>query len=521
MSSARARLTSAMAAMAGLALVIVAAYFETVRAMVEIWWRSETFTHAFLVPPIVGWLCWRQWPVLRQLPVESSAWAGVPLVVAGAAWLLGDLAAVNTVTQFSVVSMLVLLVPLVFGWTWTRVLLFPLAFLYFCVPFGEFAMPRLMEWTADFTVLALRLTGVPVFREGLQFVIPTGTWSVVEACSGIRYIIASLTVGTLFAYLNYQGTRKRLVFVGVALVVPVVANWVRAYLIVMLGHLSGNKLAAGVDHLIYGWVFFGIVIVLMFMIGARWADGEESATALGPKAVGSQGSMQTLSSSPVWVLCIGFLIVGAPWGAAAVLKAAKNKAEVQFPQRIQLSQVWRELDPASMDWSPDFKNPSAKRTFVFEKDGQKVGVYVAYYRDQNVTRKLVSSENVLVRTDNPRWAKLTSSHQELRVSKLLLPVQHATLRAGNLSEGKDAVRMHVYQTYWVNRSWMASDIQAKIAGAVSQLRGAGDDSAVLILYAMAGTGEESKRFLQDFLEDQLLLLETMLTSMASVGDSRN
>ena len=70
-------------------------------------------------------------------------------------------------------------------------------------------------------------------------------------------IIASLTVGTLFAYLSYRSLNRRLIFVGVAFAVPVIANWMRAYMIVMIGHLSGNKLAVGVDHLIYGWVFFG------------------------------------------------------------------------------------------------------------------------------------------------------------------------------------------------------------------------------------------------------------------------
>ena len=82
-----------------------------------------------------------------------------------------------------------------------------------------------MEWTANFTVLGLRLSGIPVFREGLHFVIPSGSWSVVEACSGVRYIIASLTVGSLFAYLSYRSFKRRLIFFGVALVVPVIANY--------------------------------------------------------------------------------------------------------------------------------------------------------------------------------------------------------------------------------------------------------------------------------------------------------
>jgi Transmembrane exosortase (Exosortase_EpsH). len=43
-------------------------------------------------------------------------------------------------------------------------------------------------------------------------------------------------------------------------------------MIVMLGHYSGNTIATGVDHLVYGWLFFGIVIGVMFLIGARWVD---------------------------------------------------------------------------------------------------------------------------------------------------------------------------------------------------------------------------------------------------------
>src|SRR5262249_35737350 len=106
------------------------------------------------------------------------------------------------------------------------------------------------------------------------FLIPSGRWSVVEACSGIRYLIASLVVGTLYAYLSYRSLTRRLVFVGFSIAVPIVANWIRAYMIVMIGHLSGNTLAVGVDHIIYGWAFFGLVILLMFWIGARWHDNK-------------------------------------------------------------------------------------------------------------------------------------------------------------------------------------------------------------------------------------------------------
>src|SRR4029079_4205078 len=126
----------------------------------------------------------------------------------------------------------------------------------------------MMDWTADFTVTALRLSGIPVFRVGTFFTIPSGQWSVVEGCSGLRYLIASITVGALFAYLSYQKPWKRILFVVLSVIVPIIANGMRAYMIVMIAHLSDMKLALGIDHLIYGWLFFGIVMLLLFWSGS-------------------------------------------------------------------------------------------------------------------------------------------------------------------------------------------------------------------------------------------------------------
>ena len=85
----------------------------------------------------------------------------------------------------------------------------------------------------DFSTI--RRTGIPVYREGLYFMLPSGNWSVVEACSGVRYIIASITLGVLYAYLTYRSAWRRVLFVLVSALVPVLANTGRAYIIVMPG----------------------------------------------------------------------------------------------------------------------------------------------------------------------------------------------------------------------------------------------------------------------------------------------
>lgn len=50
---------------------------DTAVAMVTIWNRSETFAHAFLVPPIVLWLVWRRRETLATLPTQQIGRAHV------------------------------------------------------------------------------------------------------------------------------------------------------------------------------------------------------------------------------------------------------------------------------------------------------------------------------------------------------------------------------------------------------------------------------------------------------------
>lgn len=480
-------------------------FFGTAQAIVVIWLRADAFTHGFLVVPIVLWLVWRKRPVLVAMHPKPNGWAMGLLALAALAWLLGDLVAVNALTQLAFVAMLVLLVPAVLGWQVARAITFPLAFLFFAVPFGEFAMPQLMAWTADFTVLALRLTGIPVYREGLQFVIPSGNWSVVEACSGVRYLIASLTVGTLFAYLNYQSTQRRVLFMAVSLVVPVVANWLRAYMIVMLGHFSGNKLATGVDHLIYGWVFFGVVIILMFMIGARWSEPEPSVNAADIDSVTlNKSALNNLPTNHLrfeFVALLVAVLVAAPLLVRSALDAATNGAPVQLAAPVTLSPAWSAAADQGLVFKPVFNNPSAEFNTRYTSVDGEVGLFLGYYRQQDYQRKLVSSNNVLVTSKDTLWAQVASGTRQVDFDHKPTKLRVAELRRSGAPGSLPAdARLTVWQVYWVNGTLTASDILAKAYGALYRLLGCGDDSAVIILYTPKEQGNAGQARLESFLQ---------------------
>ena len=456
-------------------LVILALLHETAWSMVQIWWQSETFTHAFLVPFIALWLGWRRRAALAAAPAAGMPVLLLPMALVAFAWLLGQLAAVAAVSQFALVALLVLSVPLLYGAAVTRLLAFPLGFLFFAVPFGEFTQPVMMEWTANFTVAALRATGIPVYREGLQFVIPTGSWSVVEACSGVRYLIASFMVGTLFAYLNYQSLRRRLAFVAVSLLVPILANWLRAYLIVMVGHLSGNELATGADHLVYGWVFFGIVIGLMFFIGMRWAEGDlpasHSLEASASRNAGSQRAPWAL-----WVGAIALVCAVQAWMWRLDHQPARGVPQLVLPATPAAGSAV--TPPAALPWVPGFLHANTVAQARFQQGERPLWVWVGYYRQQNVERKLVTSIHTWAATGQD-WSVSREGAQPAAAD--LPSMRTATLRQGSALGANSGQRVRVWRLYWVGGSWTASDARAKVYQALNRLVGRGDDGAVVLM----------------------------------------
>ncbi len=478
----------------GLSLLLVAnglLYLDTWVAMVGIWARSDTFAHAFLVPPIVAWLVWRRRAfVARHAP--RPAWSALPLVaLAALAWLLGDLAGVNALTQAAVVALAVAVVPAALGWAAARELAFPLAFAFFMVPVGEFLLPVMMERTADFTVAALVATGIPVYREGLQFVIPSGTWSVVEACSGVRYLIASFMVGTLFAYINYRSARRRLLFCLVSIAVPVVANWLRAYMIVMLGHLSGNTIAVGVDHLIYGWVFFGVVIGLMFFIGARWAEPDAEPPAA--REAGDTGAAPYGRAGQA-ALALALALLALP-----PLLTGHWAADKALPVRLALPELpGQAVRDTALRVQPRFEGAALQASRVYAGAAGEVGLHIAYYRQQGYGRKLVSGENQIVRAEDDHWQRTRSGRAELAGS----PWRTHELLSGGMSGRGLRDRLEVRQVLWVDGRLTDSDLWATAYGLRGRLAGRGDDAAAVTL-VLAGPAESTGPALDNFIREHL------------------
>jgi len=377
-------------------------YLDTFISIVSIWLRSDTFLHGFLILPISIYLIWDHWENLRHITPRMYGPGISGLFVLSLAWWVCDSVGIQVGAQLIAVAMIPTAVTAVVGIEFARKAAFPLCYLILAVPFGEALIPWLMDYTATFTVYALSVTGIPVLRDGMYFSIPSGDFEVATACSGIRYLLATLALGVLYAYLAYRSTAKRLVFLGFSIVLPIVANGIRAYGIVLIAHFSEMRLAVGVDHIIFGWVFFGVVIAIMFAVGNRYRD--ELPVSPAPTELPQHRIAATPRDSNSRVLVLsGLAALCIVTGPLLIPNTLGAMGQMQTPALLLPGQVngWRVSSQTSSNWRPLFAGASAEGFSRYVDGADAIDLIVIQYYSQSQEAELINSQNAIA--DAANW----------------------------------------------------------------------------------------------------------------------
>jgi exosortase A len=249
------------------ALAFGYAFREEIVHAIGVWNDSTAYNHCYLILPISAYLIWeRRRPLAARAP-RLTLWPMLAMAPVALAWLVADKAHIMEGRQLAAMTMFELFLLAALGRSAWRIVAFALLYLYFLVPVGAFITPALQDFAARFAVRGLELLGVPVYSSGMDIEVPGARFTVAEACAGLRFLIASIALGTLYGYMMYSGWSRRVAFIGVSIVVPIIANGFRVLGIVILGYWLGNAQAATADHLIYGWAFFSIVSLILIVMG--------------------------------------------------------------------------------------------------------------------------------------------------------------------------------------------------------------------------------------------------------------
>ncbi|WP_404480865.1 exosortase A [Novosphingobium sp. BL-52-GroH] len=370
--------------------VLFAAFFADWAAMARQWWDISTYNHILLIPPILGWLVWQRWPELEKL-APRAWWPGLVLFAAAAfLWLLGAISGLDLARQAGAVAMLGACVPLLLGVRVTAGLWFPLCYLVFLVPVGEELVKVLQTVTAEITIALTHLSGIPAEIDGVFIDTPAGLFEVAEACSGVKFLIAMVAFGVLAANVCFLAWKRRAAMLVACVAVPILANGVRAWGTIYAAQIWGVEVAAGFDHIVYGWFFFAIVLALVIAGAWRFFDRPINDPMIDAATINRSewaGRLETHALSSRAALAGFALVLAAAWGWALVA----DRLEAPMPRRIDLPQVagWTRVDYAPAIWWEPHAQGAEHRLLGRYRDGagHTVDVFIALYASQGDGRE--------------------------------------------------------------------------------------------------------------------------------------
>ncbi len=451
--------------------------------MVAIWWNVSTYNHALFVPAIIVWLVAQRREELALL--EPRVWMpGAALTfMAGLLWMVGDAAGIGLLRHAALIVALQSLVPTLLGPTIARGLMFPLFYMIFMIPMGEELVPALQTLTAQMSMIFLGWVGIPAHLEGIFITIPNGYFEVAEACSGVKFLVAMLAYGALVANVCFKSWPRRIAFMAVAVVVPVIANGLRAFGTIYMAHLTDASAAIGFDHVLYGWFFFAIVMALVMAIGWRFFDrkpGDPWLAGLEDRGPATTRNIGRAAASALLALAL-------PLGWAALAGQAGRQS---LPHDIGAPQVagWT-AQPYAGAWIPRFAGADRLRIFSYTNGtDDRIDLAVALYGWQEEGRELVGFGQGAAGLDDDDWEWSADA----------APV--AGGRAERLA-GPGRVSREVVSFYVLDGRSTGSASAVKLATLKARLSGADQSAAALLVSAEARPSHPSRRTIDAFLRD--------------------
>jgi exosortase/archaeosortase family protein len=154
--------------------------------------------------------------------------------------------------------------------------LFPSLFLIFLIPVWGVLTPILQSISTYAVTFIMGYTGIPTYVEGNFISIPPGVFEIAGGCSGLRYLLVSLAISSLFIFLNIKKTSHGALFLFIAIIGALITNWLRITGLILIGYYTNMESSLMADHNTFGWYLYIPFMVGLFYFGQRFITSLES-----------------------------------------------------------------------------------------------------------------------------------------------------------------------------------------------------------------------------------------------------
>jgi exosortase D (VPLPA-CTERM-specific) len=388
-------------------------YADSLRYMVG-QWEAEDYSHGFFIPFISAFLIWQGRKRLVGMDVHPSWWGPSIILLGLFLYVVGNYATLYIALHLSLWLVIVGLVLSFVGVQGTRAITFPLLYLLMCIPLPVFLQGSLSEslqlLSSTLGVGCLQLVGITAFREGNVIDLGPIQLHVVEACSGIRYLLPLTALALLCAHLFRDRMWKRVVVVLSALPISVFINGLRIGIVGLLVELYGPQAAEGFLHLFEGWVLFmaslGFLIAEMWLL-ARWEPLagpflDRFTWRTETNSVNTTPQPETLFGRPGGRMPPAYLCGVALLTPFALLSGTIEERHESAPMRSQFVDFPMDLG----DWRGNHLPIESRYLAALRMDdylladyssmnGETVSVYMAYYGSQEKGRSAHSPQSCI------------------------------------------------------------------------------------------------------------------------------
>lgn len=476
-----------------LLLLMLVLYQPTILYLMSLWGQLAIgeYAHGYLVLAISGYLIFCNRQRLLVLAPCPEPWALVGVVAVSLLWMVSVLVDVQMLQAVGLLMMVLVIVWAALGSQVIRVLALPILFISFAIPVWFPLSPVLQNLTADGVFWVIRLLGVPALRQDNMIVLPAGTMAIEEACSGLRYLLAALTLGTLYAYMNYSSLRARLIVVLVSAGSAVLANLLRVFIVVYLGYTTDMQHALVKDHLSLGWYLFGGLVVMLLVFDAYLNRRQPLADSGGlhaphetpPSMVCRKGLLYYF----VFMAGSSLLVSLAPAVVYQINHQLAGQSEKQAPGLPIEAAGWIRHIGDKDDWLPVYHG-AVNQKQRYQKNNDEIALYIGYYPVQVQGKELINELNHINnkkvwRTVYPRAHVLDTGEQQV-LEQLLV----------------NGVRKQRLVWYWYNiaGNTTTNKYEAKVLQTLGLLAGEPWAFVVAVATPVDNGTEAARQVLKDF-----------------------
>lgn len=257
------RLTTAAPIFAAI-LVVSFFYFPSLATLWKKWtlWDQD-LAHA--IPTIGVMLVLLGRRTYQSTELTSSNYTQWLLLIALGAcslgWYFFESLSISLPAYFMLMAALCFFIAATFSTSLLSAILPILGLLIFTIPIWSELTGILVTLSSNVVGQAVKLSNVTVLIDGSSLFLPSGTIYIADGCSGIRYLIISLLMGYIIILLNQYKLRAAITTLLIATVLGLIANWLRIYLLVLIGYHTEMQSSLMHDHETFGWVLFACLLV--------------------------------------------------------------------------------------------------------------------------------------------------------------------------------------------------------------------------------------------------------------------